>query len=127
MPQGAFVHVKYSLTPAWGDCTSTVSVKNVPSWGGEKNPVSGSSQLYFAGTDGQVDHPDAPFSVTQVPLGCPIGGMGCGGLTDDYARVQRRPRDPGPRSAGRSASVSAPMPMTVHNLRSFESGACDDY
>jgi hypothetical protein len=130
VPMNAFVAVKYTLTPAWGDCTSQISVKNVPSWGGEKNPVSASGQLYFAGTDGQVQNADAPLSIKEIPLGCPIGGFGCGGQPpDDYAFVfSVGPGDPGTKvGMGQTKTVMAPQPLEVHNLRSFVSGACDDY
>ncbi|MBE7485188.1 MAG: hypothetical protein HS104_35120 [Polyangiaceae bacterium] len=130
VPENAFVSVKYALSPAWGDCTSQISVKNVPSWGGEQNPVSASGRLYFAGTDGQIDNSDAPLAITEVPLGCPIGGTGCGGQPpDDFKLVFNvGPGDPGTHvGMGESKTVMAPEPLQVHNLRSFVSGACDDY
>ena len=47
IPVGAFVHVRYELTPAWGGCTERLSVVNVPSWGGVPNPTYAGNQILF--------------------------------------------------------------------------------
>ena len=130
VPEQAFVKVKLELLAAWGGCNQRVSIQNIPSWAGAPNPVAQDGRYYFAGTDGVVEHPDSPFAIAQVALGCVNWGSGCGGLTPDlYALVFTvGPGDPGTQVLmGQTATVNAPMPTWVHNLRSFQSGACDDY
>jgi hypothetical protein len=128
VPMNAFVEVEHVLQGAWGFCTSRSSVRNVPSWGGMKNTVSGSTQVYFAGTEGQLQHSGAPFAVKSVPLGCG-GGPSCGQPADDYAlSFNVGPGAPGKLvKMGTQTTLMTPMPMTVRNLRSFVSGMCDDY
>jgi len=129
LPMGTFVKVKYALNPAWGGCTKELSIRNLPEWGGEKNPVIGDSGLWFAGVDGQKQHPDAPFSVSTIALGCNPGAPSCGGVADDFAfSFSVGPGDPGTVVyMGQTTTVMGPQAMAVRNLRSFESGACDDY
>jgi hypothetical protein len=92
LPMGAFVKVKLELAPAWGSCTTRVSIRNVPSWGGVQNPAGTSQMFYLLGVDGVPGDPGT------------VVGM------------------------GQSKVLSTPLqPMLVHDLRSYESGACDDY
>ncbi len=129
IPQDAFVAVKYVLTQAWAGCTTQISIRNVPTWGGEQNPAFTGSSVYFAGTDRTVQNLDSPFAVTEVALGCDES-PGCGGLPpDDYALVFTvGPGDPGTTiGMGQTATVYAPGPFDVRNLRSYQTANCDDY
>jgi hypothetical protein len=131
LPQDAYVSLKYELMPAWGGCTTRITIQNEPTWGGLPNPVSGGTDLYLVGTDGVVDHPDAPFDVTEIPLGCVNEGPGCGGPTpDDYALDFSVGPGAPPNLVGMGTTVimdTPQQPFWVHNLRSYQSGACDDY
>jgi hypothetical protein len=86
--------------------------------------------FYLLGVDGVPDHPEAPFSVGKLPLNCYDDPPGCGAAADDYAFVfTLGAGDPGTVvGMGQSKVLSTPLqPMLVHDLRSYESGACDDY
>jgi hypothetical protein len=128
---GAFVKVSLELSPTWGGCSTRISVRNLPSWGGVDNPVMGGDGLYFLGTDGDLAHPEAPFSVGKLALGCGAGGSSCGEPADDFALTFMTSTGDPPTVVAMGETVLlgklSGQPMWVHNLRSYVSGACDDY
>jgi hypothetical protein len=131
IPIGAFVKVTLELSPTWGGCSTRISVRNVPFWGGASNPALPGNHFLFLGTDGELAHPEAPFSVSKLPLGCAVGGQSCGEPADDFALSFGTATGEPAVVVGMGQTVLlgklSPQPMWVHNLRSYVSGACDDY
>lgn len=70
-PVGAYVAVRY-VSDGGFITTGKLSVRNVASWEGKSNPVSGSDRWYLIATNGFLTHPDAPFEAAQLEVdGCP--------------------------------------------------------
>ncbi len=136
IPMGGFVAVTYRFARSWG-CTSQVRVSNVPNWGGEVNPAGANSRMLFAAAEGEYEPlPASPFSIERVSLGCRVSGMTCGEPADDFAlrfASTSSPSDPavtvgmGREGAGVFGAGVSRAPYRVQNLRSFNTGYCDDY
>ena len=133
VPVGTYVHVEASVDIPWG-CYERLMIKNIPSWDGMPNPVLPNSQLWVAATDGVVSmFEDAPFVVEEVPLDCGPSSGGCGGGVEPGKYDLRFTPVDNP-SGGVTVTTAETKTMTVsetyvavRNLRSFESGNCDDY
>ncbi len=131
VPTGAFVRVHLKVEFPWG-CGQKLLVTNLPEWGGETNPVQVDPITWLAASDGLASTFDeAPFTVEAVPLNC---GLEMG----DAFLFRFRLRDPAsgdpgvdvPMGANASWSPQQKAPWEswlVRNLRSYESGAADDY
>lgn len=80
LPVGAFVRLHLVQGIYNNNSTATTfSVRNVPTWNGEANPVSTTERWYLLTSDESLEHPDAPFEVSSVELQCPSeseGGVG---------------------------------------------------
>jgi hypothetical protein len=133
IPIGAFVTVQLEVEQPWG-CAQRILIRNLPVWGGVPNPNGAEATMIFAGADGTLKtFPESPFSIAAWPLGCYPGAPSCGGeAPDDYAL--RFNEDQSPGNAVTVAMGSAtPWFLSngsywyVQNLRSYSTGACDDY
>ena len=74
---------------------------------------------------------DSPFSVTATALGCDGTDMGCG-IADDYRLDVIVSGGAAPVYQGQTKLVhlgdaGANQTIQFRNLRSFETGWCDDY
>lgn len=133
VPVGAFVHVEVAVDVPWG-CSHRLSITALPNWAGEPSPVPAGHTLYLAAADGTVAPPaGAPFIVTPIKLDCPGYPSGCGGGVEpgQYALRFSSIDDPSAGvlvETGELKNISLVETWAaVKNLRSFESGACDDY
>ncbi len=104
------------------------------------DPIDGSTpsgpagQLLLAVVDGNgIAFDDSPYKVVHVRLGCTPGPT-CNGSAldaDDYAFEFSRPGDtaaPAHVYMGETVTwKTAAADFTVQNLRSFQTGNCDDY
>ena len=134
VPLNAFVRVSVAVGIPWG-CEHALSIVNIPEWGGVKNPVTPAPILWLAGADGTyAAAPNSPFSVDAEALNCyPNEQPGCGPKEDFVLWF---------KSEYSSEALNVPMGetrewiqagyggshvLTVHNLRSYETGWCDDY
>lgn len=132
VPKGAFVRVRAHFHRPWG-CSAAVEIRSVSSWGGVPNPAGPGGVLYLAAGDGTTfTESDAPFAIKPIALGCANGEVGCGGLPPDDYLLRFEP-------AGGGASLDVKMASLrnltdangrrydIRNLRSFQTGFCDDY
>jgi hypothetical protein len=134
LPVGGYVTLSLRVDQPWG-CSQQFLIMNLPIWGGVPNPYGGGETMIFAAADGVHESlPEAPFLVEAIGLGCSPGAPSCGGdPTDDYMLHFFRKDDPTgvtvPMGMLASWMWSGPEPgyWAVTNLRSYASGACDDY
>ncbi|APR84533.1 Hypothetical protein A7982_09882 [Minicystis rosea] len=134
-PIGSFIEIAAKTAFGWG-CTSTLVGRNLPDWDGVPNPVSTEPWLHFVGVDGLSQAPEGlPFSVWTTALGCTPTSEGCGGGNnpDDYRfDVKTLTTDAVSIRQGETKDFvvsdgSLTQPLMFRNLRSFETGYCDDY
>jgi len=125
VPIGAYVKVSYALDPAWGFCTERMLIENVPAWDGVPNPVSASNRIYLTGAEGEIGTFDSvPFVVAQQALGCSTE-KGCGGIPPDTYVLFTAGTQIG---MGQTRTITAKgRSFAFHNLRSYQTSACDDY
>jgi hypothetical protein len=135
IPPGTFVELFVQVEMPWG-CIHRIVIRNLPEWGGEPNPNFPGQRLWLVASDGFPDSPPAtPFDVDKVPLGCYPGEPSCGMPKDDFVFTFRSQLDPtstlelamGETRDWQLNGPNGPILWTVRNLRSFESGYCDDY
>lgn len=131
LPVGAFAHVQFALSCSWG-CTKDIVVTSLPSWGGLTNPAPAGSGIYVAANDGGQLLTDAPFKASRVKLDCPstfIGGCGDPGEAGLYAFEFGFPNSNAEIvTMGSTKTIAVGTgAVTVRNLRSYETGDCDDY
>jgi hypothetical protein len=149
VPKSAFVRVDYSFSQSYW-CTQSLEVDSLPSWGGVANPTGMGAVMLLAVVDGafggsipegSAGDASAPsgsvYTVRIQALGCDAdAGTGCGTVKPDEYALDFAP------SAAPSRSVRVLMGQTlgidllqtqgpnnwhVRNLRSYQTGACDDY
>ncbi|GAC1353395.1 MAG: hypothetical protein NVSMB47_05500 [Polyangiales bacterium] len=129
LPKGSYVTAHLRFTHSWA-CTSSIVLTSVADWYGVKNPVDGGGHTYFVASDGNLDAAGSPFKVERVALGCKPGAPSCGGGAPDDYRLQFIAPSMSlevPMGETRFPIVLAPgETLTVRNLRSYVSGACDD-
>ncbi|MBI5533351.1 MAG: hypothetical protein HY898_11580 [Deltaproteobacteria bacterium] len=131
---GGFVTLYLEVDQPWG-CAQRMLLMSLPIWGGEPNPNGGGTSMIFAGADGTYEtFPDSPFQINPIGLGCYPGAGSCGGEpTDDYVLRFVHPSDATEVTVAMGEMQSwmwsneQPGYWAVHNLRSYSSGACDDY
>ena len=111
-------------------CQQTLEITTADPTDGSPSQSPG-GQLLLAVVDGGAAFAGAPYVVDRVPLGC-SSERACGSpAPDDYAFDFKS-------ASGADASLRVYMgetatwtsggkPFTVRNLRSFQSGDCDDY
>jgi hypothetical protein len=133
VPPDAFVRVQVAIEQPWA-CTQALQIVNLPEWEGWPNPVVGGSPLWLAAADGVTTTlAGAPFNIGTVALGCVGEVDSCGPIPDDYALSFEAPgaKNTALVRMGEAADwlVEGPEPhnFVLRNLRSFETGACDDY
>jgi hypothetical protein len=130
--EGQLVQLDVMVDFPWG-CSQTLMVRNLPEWNGLASPAGSAPTLVVAGSDGApTTVGDAPFGVFPVALGCVGVDQGCG-IEDDY-RLDFQTLDGfEPIYQGETRELALPSgPNAVQwglarNLRSFETGWCDDY
>lgn len=124
---GSYVRVTVYVAQPMG-CEQAFTIVNLPEWDGVPNPVTPERRLWLAGADGTTQTlQDSPFGIEELPLGCHEGGAG-----DDYALRFFSAADPGgglTLGMGQTGYLEAGPgeAWIVRNLRSFESGAPDDF
>jgi hypothetical protein len=131
LPIGTYVRVRVDVEQPWG-CTQMIQIDNMSSWDGFPNPAWSGDFMWLAGADGTSEtFAEAPFSISPIAQGCyPNEPPGCGPHEDYQLQF----------SDAVSPAMSVVVPMgqttflngakeywTIRNLRSFESGNCDDY
>ena len=130
VPVGAFVAVSVHVYQPWG-CEHALQIRNLPVWGGLPNPVMSGDYVYLVGADGSPTTFDGtPFSITSVALGCyPEEPPGCGSADDYLLRFLPNGGPPVDIAMGQTQMlVASPARyFDAKNLRSFETGWCDDY
>jgi len=132
---GAFIQVTVNVYFPWG-CEHHVLIKNLPTWGGVQNPHFNDDRLLLDASDGSpVPVQGSPIWVETVGLGCyPDVQPGCT-VKEDYVLRFFQLGNEGneisvPMGTTDSWKILIPdgeYPITVRNLRSFETGNCDDY
>lgn len=127
---GQFVQVDIQVDYPWG-CSQSLLVRNLPFWGGLESSGGSLPWVVVAGADGVSSAPEgAPFSIDAVALGCVGVDQGCG-IEDDFRLDFTTPSGTVPVHQGETSWINLPdEPMAglvVRNLRSFETGWCDDY
>jgi hypothetical protein len=131
LPVGGYVRVRADVEQPWG-CTQMLQIDNISSWDGSPNPVAKGDFLWLAAADGTpTAFEGAPFTVTQIAQGCyPNEPPGCG-PHEDYTLLFADAKN-----SGKSAVVAmgqlgyletSSEYWSIRNLRSFETGNCDDY
>jgi len=129
---GAFIQMDVAINYPWG-CTSSVVARNLPVFGGQPSPGGGYPSFLFAGSNGIASAPDvAPFTVAAVALGCNTSGQSCGVTVADSYRFDVLGQTLYSVPQGETYVVTAvdgnnPLDLLFRNLRSYESGWCDDY
>lgn len=135
LPKGAFFKVSAQIQQDWA-CTQRIIIQNAPSWGGVPNPISKEEFIIFAGADGTTEVlPGTPFIIEAQALGCyPDAPPDCGGPREDYqllftSTVYEDHETTVSMGNTKEWSPFSPTarPLLVRNLRSYSSGACDDY
>lgn len=134
--RGQFVRIRARATWSWG-CTMQVEVSNAPTWDGQPNPVRRDGALLVAAASGEASAlPDAPFGLSRRSIGCVSMGSDCGGGRPELFALAFQGRcntcetDPDPVVVrqGRTATFGINgLTYVGTNLRSYNSGACDDY
>ncbi|MCC6522073.1 MAG: hypothetical protein IT373_05380 [Polyangiaceae bacterium] len=132
IPVGTFVEVSVHVYQPWG-CEHALQIKNLPSWGGVANPYYPDDRVWLVAADGALTtFPGTPFAIEAEALGCyPNEPPGCG-IHDDYRLVFVPPgAQPVALGMGETGSLwfpsQYPQYFDVRNLRSYETGWCDDY
>lgn len=136
-PPGVFVDLTIQIDYPMG-CAQTLLVRNLPEWGGVFNMEWPAPTLWLAGSEGATTTLEgSPFWIETVPLGCYTNPepTPCG-APEDYALRLRQafnPDDPGiTLTMGEStwwqvSDEGQYAEWQVRNLKSFETGECDDY
>jgi hypothetical protein len=135
IPVGTYVKVHVAIDVGFNnECSQRVQITNLPTWDGMPNPMMPGELLWFLGVEaGQKAFPDSPIAATPEPFGCPSEQGGCS-THEDYQwhfQIPTSSSDPGVVvQMGATAYWGVNFPtgfeyLSVHNLRSFKSGACD--
>jgi hypothetical protein len=126
-----WVRVKATASFFW-TCQQALEITTADPIDGS-TPSNPAGQLLLAVVDGNgIAFDDSPYEVVHVQLGCAPGRTCNAGLTaDDYAFEFSRPGDtaaPARVYMGETVTwKTSAADFTVQNLRSFETGNCDDY
>lgn len=137
VPQGGFVKVRISVRTIWA-CVQQIEVTNLPSWGGVSSPYGSQETIYLSASDGEpYTVPGSVIAVHTLPQGCAEGSPpACAGdPTDSYALsfagIQQsslgEPVYMGTQGMFMLPDAEGDQWLMVRNLRSYASGACDDY
>lgn len=135
LPIGTQVRIRASVSRFFA-CQRELHVTTLASWGGLANPFGAGDVVLLDVIDGGAPASDAPFELGIMALGCVSKDVqGCGGarVPDDYA-FSFAPKAAGATPVAVRMGETKPLPLggtalgtwAVRNLRSYESGACDD-
>jgi hypothetical protein len=129
VPPNAWVQVKYEFTSFRG-CAQNLELTFAEAPDGSQT-LPNVGQLVLAISDGYGPFADSSYTVTHVPLGCE-SGKGCGGETPDLYALEFAAKTGGTTKAraymGEVVLWNAvAVPYMARNLRSYQTGACDDY
>jgi hypothetical protein len=132
----ALVSVRYSVTHFWA-CQSSIEVTSLTTWAGLTDDRFPDGTLLLAAVDGGGPFADSPYQVDRFPLGCVAdAGTGCGGISapDDYFFVFSTKAFPEWKARVNMGETDAfniqgsgKFALDARNLRSYETGFCDDY
>ncbi len=134
IPDGALVQIDVQTSSNFWTCTQSILVRNLPTWDGFQSPLGAYPVVLVAGVDGTPTFAGAPFGVTAAPLGCyppDPATMGC--VERDELRFDVAAKTGTiPVAQGETATFlldvgSTTQSLRFRNLRSFQSGWCDDY
>lgn len=130
---GALAHVSFDRHCPWG-CVTNITVKSLADFQGATNPYPAASGIYLAANDGGGTPSDVPYDIQQMQQSCPnpFQEGGCGGTLPTGLYLLRF------TSPSTQAPLDVPMGKTrwlkvgrgwlqVRNLRSYNTGWCDDY
>jgi hypothetical protein len=131
---GTPVQMDLSVDFPWG-CSSTILVRNLASFQGTESPFGSTPILYSAGSEGSAGTIDgSPFTLATVALGCHPGAESCGGPGADEYRFDVGGTSLVQVQQGETKQVTVSYPggtdtqvLSFRNLRSYETGWCDDY
>lgn len=134
---GQYLSVRVQ-TQTFFTCTTQLEVSNLPRWDGIANPVRSDSSLLAAAADGEASAlGTAPFGVSAAHVGCVTASMpNCGGGPPEQlalafqgsCRTCLRAPDPVLVRQGQRALFHIDgLELEAQNLRSFNTGNCDDY
>jgi hypothetical protein len=129
---GVLVQIDVSIQYPWG-CSNTFMARNLPTWSGLTSPMGDYPYLLFAGADGVMETlGGAPFTLDTVALGCvDAPSTGCGKEDDFRVEVtsngQVTPVYQGESKLFTVSEAGLTRQMYLQNLRSYETGWCDDY
>jgi hypothetical protein len=131
---GALAHVHYKKECIYG-CVSDIAVTALASWGGYAYAAPAPTGLYLAADDGGGSVSEMPYAIGRTLLDCPVvKPMPCGANAGLYTLEF----DLLDASGGVVSWVIVPMgeerradygggTLRIRNLRSFETGQCDNY
>jgi hypothetical protein len=130
---GVLIQLDVAIVPNFWRCTQSIVARNLPTWDGLQSPLGGDPILFFAGAEGMFAANDAPFTVSATALGCyPMEPLGC--VPRDEFRFDVTTTTADPIAVMEGETVHFPVPLgdttqtvTFRNLRSFQTGNCDDY
>lgn len=128
MEAGSLVRVHFVGYCFYG-CHASIVVDSLETWSGLKNPSPSIGGFYVAADDGGGMLPDAPYKWDSVRLPCTTSFEGgCGG-TDEPAGVYalRFDNQVVVHMGDFGYLPRGGFSILVRNLRSYVSGACDDY
>lgn len=137
--QGEFVTVRLAQSQNYR-CTQVIHVRQLPEWGGEANPAGPGRRLRFAASEGFTGlamSGEMELSVNPR-LACPAppgGPRSCGPVEPGeydlvFLPINGTPEVVIPMGSSREFQLgTGAEQQTVRgsNLRSYETGACDDY
>jgi hypothetical protein len=130
LPLGALVHVHYKRACGYG-CTNDIAVTSLDSWGGYVNAAPAKSGLYLAADDGGGSMSEMPYRVNRILLPCDMFPKGS--VCSENPGLYKMEFDFDDASwVVVSMGEERPAPyrqglFSIRNLRSFETGYCDDY
>lgn len=128
---GTFIQIDVQIDFPWG-CSNTIMARNLPTWEGLPSPGGGIPSLLFEASDGASQALDgSPFTLSTTALGChPDSEPGCG-QEDEYRFDLHGVADTsayqGETKYFDVQEAGGITTLQFRNLRSFETGWCDDY
>jgi hypothetical protein len=128
---GTFIQIDVQIDFPWG-CSNIIMARNLPKWGGLSSPGGDVPWLIFEASEGANQVLEgSPFSLTTLALGChPNAEPGCG-LEDEYRfdihGISNTSAYQGETTIFDANEGGQVRPLQFRNLRSFETGWCDDY
>lgn len=128
---GTFIQIDVQIDFPWG-CSNTIMARNLPVWSGLQSPGGNVPWLIFEASDGAHQMLDgSPFTLGTTALGCHPGAEpGCG-LEDEYRfdiyAVGNTSVYQGETKLFDVNEGGQVRTLQFRNLRSFETGWCDDY